>query len=130
MDKTIITNKSTDTYHQTIENGLMVNISDQARGVGFSVPVAISMEVWDKYIGADRVGYDKTKESIRLRLKMILIALAISIQKNHKRTVINFKLFSRPEYGILLKTKFVLLKAKVARDDGERVLTIMLPREG
>lgn len=61
---------------------------------------------------------------------MILISLAIDIKKSRRRSVINFKLFAMPEYGIFLKTKFVFLKAKLSLNaNGERLVIIMLPRE-
>ena len=127
---TIGTNRPTATRQQMIENGLLIDISEQAREAGYAVPVAVTKAVWNKYVLPGEDSNLQATQDTSIRLKMILITLAIAIRKSHKRSVINFRLFPMPKYGIFLKTKFVLLKSKVAfGDDKERVLSIMLPRE-
>ena len=115
----MIIHSTENKQHVTIP---LINISEQAKPLGYGVPVAITQTVWNKYIGN---GNDPC-----LKLKNILLMLAHSIHKSPKRPVIHFKLFPMPGYGIVLKTTFVLLKAKILPDsDGNPKVVIMLPRE-
>ncbi len=118
-DTTMIIHSNENKQHVTTS---LINISEQAKLLGYAVPVAITQAVWNKYIGNNDDLYSK--------LKNILLMLAHSIHKSPKKSVIHFRLFPMPGYGIVLKTTFALLKAKILRDgDGNPKVVIMLPRE-
>ncbi|CEG59305.1 DUF6573 family protein [Legionella fallonii] len=120
----------TENKPHTLNQSTLINISEQADDFGYAdFPVMVTQAAWDKYIkNNDNIFIMKRVEY--LKLNNILLMLARSIIRLYKRSVINFRVYPLPGHGMQLQTAFVLLKARVLRDDnGNPTIIIMLPRE-
>ena len=116
------------TRAQAIEDSVLVDLTEWAAQTGFKIPVACTSTVWHQYI----VPPDGTKElgqSERGRAHDLLWMLFCAIRgsKGAERECMQFKV-------IFLQAprthEEVTLKAHCGPgDEGEAVLTIMLPRE-
>ncbi len=123
-------NVSTYTRKQAIEDGVLIDITDTAKEIGFISSVAVTSPVWHGYIvPAKELEY--FGQSVKGRVWDVISRLYFQIQCSEATDVIYFKtVFMMPEERHIYKQENVELKAVVsAGDNGEPVLTIMLPEE-
>ncbi len=123
-------NVSTCTRKQAIEDGVLIDITDTAKEIGFISSVAVTSTVWHGYIvPAKEIEY--FGQSVKGRVWDVISRLYFQIQCSEATDVIHFKtVFMMPEERHLYKQETIELKAVVsAGDNGEPVLTIMLPEE-
>lgn len=116
------------TRAQAIEDGVLVDLTEWAAETGFKIPVACTSTVWDNYIvpptGAHEVG-----QSERGRAHDLLWMLYVNIRRS--RSARNDQLFLKVIFLMTHeKQETVALKAICGPgDNGEPVLTVMLPDE-
>ena len=114
------------TRAQAIDDGVLADLTSWATETGFKVPVACTSAVWHGYV----VPPQATKplgQSERGRAHDLLWVLFVAIKasKNAKRDQILYRVLFLQAPG---KTVEVTLKAHFGpSDDGELVVTIMLP---
>ncbi len=116
------------TRAQAIEDGVLVDITEWAKEVGFKFPVACTAAVWQGHI-VPPAGTKELGQSERGRCHDLLWMLrcAIRASRETKSDLVYFEVafVTRAE-----KTETVKLKSICGPgDQGEPVLTIMLPDE-
>jgi hypothetical protein len=112
------------TRAQAIADGVLVDVTETAKEAGFKYPVAVTDSVWNGYIVPDGRGR-ALGQSEEGRLWDTLWMLRAHIGKARGDTV-SYGLF----YAFGKRQRFVTLKAVCGPgDDGEPVITIMLPHE-
>ena len=116
------------TRAQAIEDGVLVDLTEWAKDTGFKVPVACAGIVWHGYVVPPQ-GTESLGQSERGRAHDLLwiLYLAIKASKNAQRDQILYQVLFLQASG---RTEEVTLKAHFGPgDDGELVVTIMLPDE-
>jgi len=120
------------TRAQAIEDGVLVDMSEAAKKTGFNFPVAVTSSVWRKYIGwndEDSKRQVSQDENARLRDFLLMLLFSIKLSRNNSDQI-NYVLDIVPCDGKSRTAKRTQLKAIIGGgDDGEHVLTIMLPNE-
>jgi len=112
------------TRKQAIEDGVLVDVSETAREAGIIFPMAITGTVWESYI----VPSEKDRangQSEKGRLWDVLWMFRNAAMQNAEDTML-FKVY----FTLFCNQELVTLKAVCGPgDEGEPVLTIMLPEE-
>ena len=120
----------TYTRKQAIEDGVLVDITDTAKKLGFRFPVAVTSTVWHGYIipSEDLTCWGQSESG---RLWNLLFSLYWQIIQSPPQQSIHFKtIFLMPDKRHDYIHKTVELKAIASAGDmGESVITIMLPEE-
>jgi len=114
------------TRAQALAEGALVDVSETAREAGIRFPVAVTRAVWNEYIAltpaATRAGNDE-----RGRLWDVVWMLCCGIQQN--RSAGSF-LFTLHVVTTSVRPSRVRLRAVCdGGDDGEPVITVLLPEE-
>ncbi len=120
----------TYTRKQALENGVLIDITDTAKEIGFISCVAVTSTVWHGYIvSAKEIEY--FGQSVKGRVWDVISRLYFKILCSEATDVVHFKtVFMMPDERHIYKHEAVELKAVVsAGDNGEPVLTIMLSEE-
>lgn len=107
---------------QAISDGVMIDVSDMAEEAGFKIPVAITVGVWEKVIDI-RKGLEGIQD-VQGRLWDILYVGAVRARDIITNTF-NYTIIMPHGRKRNLELKVVL----GAGDNGEPVVTIMLPEE-
>lgn len=119
------------TRSQAIEDGELVDVSDIAKQSGFKIPVAVTRAVWDQYI--EWTDEDDDRQAIQDqsgRLWDVLWMLYVACKRNKDESYIIYGLHVIPRDGSSKSPTLVKLKAVICGgDEGEPVITIMLPDE-
>ena len=127
MDSDIV---FTYTRKQAIKDGVLIDITDTAKEIGFISCVAVTNIVWHGYIvSAKEIEY--FGRSAKGRIWDVISRLYFKILCSEATDVVHFKtVFMMPDERDIYRHETVELKAVVsAGDNGEPVLTIMLPEE-
>jgi hypothetical protein len=113
----------TYTRQQAIDDGFLVDVSNMAREAGIVFPVAITRAAWDDCVEwAEADSKRQTYQDESGRLWDVLWMLRCAVKRGGSE--IRYQLYR----GI--KPRLVTLKAICGPgDDGEPVITIMLPEE-
>ena len=115
------------TRAQALEDGVLVDVSEVAREAGIRFPVAMTRTVWGQYVEAPPGVQCQDEQG---RLWDILWMLYCAIRKSGGGSQIDFRLLVRNHNHALTGKDVVRLKAVCGPgDDGEPVVTIMLPEE-
>lgn len=122
----------TYTRAQAIDDGVLVDVSEPASHEGFIIPVAVTSAVWHAYI--EWTDEDTNKQIVQKkenRLSNVLWMLYLAIKKNKSTDdYILYELYVVPRDGQTKKAELIKLKSLIhAGDNGEAVITIMLPHE-
>jgi hypothetical protein len=109
---------------QAIEDGVLIDVTDTAKEAGFKWPVAVTSTVWNQYIipHEDIVSAGQSKEG---RLWDVLNVLRIASKKNGTEVFFNSTFFMENDRHEVVRLKAV----SGPGDEGEPVITIMLPEE-
>ena len=116
------------TRAQAIEDGVLVDLTAWAKETGFKVAVACTAAVWNGYVvppqGTESFGQSERGRSHDL---LWMLFVAIKASKEAQRDQILYQVLFLQAPG---KTEEVTLKAHFGPgDNGEPVVTIMLPNE-
>ena len=114
------------TRAQAIDDGVLIDLTEWARETGFTIPVACTAAVWNQYI-VPPDGTEELGQSERGRAHDVLWMLFCAIRRNRGGDRLLYKLiFLRaPNRHETVQLKTVCGPG----DDGEPVLTILLPNE-
>ena len=119
------------TRAQAIEDGELVDVSETAMEAGFSLSVAVTRAVWDQYIDWTPADDDKqTVQHASGRLWDALWMLHLVCRRFANESYLKYRLYVIPRDGRSKKPRQIELKAVIGGgDNGEPVITIMLPNE-
>ena len=119
------------TRAQAMGDGELVDVSETAREAGVRLQVAVTRAVWDRYISWDVSDTDKQcyqDESGRLWDVSWMLRMAINSCRDG--SAVQYRLHVIPRDGRSRKAALIQLKAVVhSGDEGEPVITVMLPTE-
>ena len=121
------------TRTQAIEDGTLVDVTETAQEAGIRFPVALTHAVYEDCVAWSADDAKRSRwpqdESGRLWDVIWLLFLAMRSAKGQQSGTI-FQLQRIPRPGSKSKTKKVQLRAVVSGgDNGEPVITVMLPNE-
>lgn len=116
---------------QALADGVLVDVTVQAAQNGFTIPVATTEAVWEQYIEwSDADSECQTMQNTSGRLSDVLWMLYLAIRSNKSADYVLYKLSVIPRDGKSKRAKTITLKATInGGDNGEPVITIMLPHE-
>jgi hypothetical protein len=122
---------------QAIEDGFLVDVSgtSEAREAGFIVPVALTTAVWERYAFWDNdqapVRQRGLGQSTAGRLWDVLYMARFAMQHSRQGgNTLLYRLFAIPRDGRSTTAREVTLKIHSGPgDNGEHVITVMLPDE-
>ena len=115
------------TRAQAIEDGVLVDVSEVASEAGIRFPVAVTRAVWGQYVEVPP-GVECQDE--QGRLWDILWMLYCAIRREGGGDRIFFEVTVRNHNGKLTRKDRVKLEAVCGPgDDGEAVITVLLPDE-
>ena len=113
---------------QALEDGVLVDVSQTAKEAGFTFPVALTRTVWGQYVEVPN-GVQCQDEAGRLWDILMMLRFAIK-GGSRDGSELPFKLYVRNHNERMTGRDVVTLKSLVGPgDDGEPVITIMLPGE-
>lgn len=119
---------------QAIDDGVLVDLMPLIKKENmniFRMPIAATAAVWDSYIEwTDEDTTQQTYQDTNGRLWDVLSMLRFAIAQNRDTDYLIYKLHVVPRDGVTRKAKLTQLKAVIGDgDNGEPVITIMLPNE-
>jgi hypothetical protein len=121
------------TRAQAIEDGVLIDVSEVAKEAGIKIPVAVTEAVWDQYVEWTDEDTKKqtSQDQFGSRLWDILFMLYLAIKNGkNESSSIDFKLNIILRDGRSNMPVLVTLKSIISSsDNGEPVVTIMLPNE-
>src|ERR1700733_14795463 len=119
------------TRAQALEDGELVDVTEMAKKTGFIIPVAITRAVWNEYI--EWTNEDTNKQTIQDhsgRLWDVLWMLHIACKRSKGESSLCYGLHVIPRDGHSKSAVMIKLKSVIGGgDNGEPVITIMLPNE-
>lgn len=115
---------------QAIEDGELVDVSNVAKKSGFKISVAVTRTVWDQYIEwTDEDSLKQTSQDQIGRLCDVLTMLHLAYRRSEASCLL-FRLSVIPRDGRSKSIKTINLKSIIGGgDEGEPVITVMLPSE-
>ena len=114
------------TRAQAIEDGVLVDVTEQAKSSGFKVPVAITDHLFHAYVEAP-AGLDAEGQSASGRLHDLLTLAMIAAKRTIHTDSVTFKVDFLMAPG---RTETVQVIAHIGPGDTpEPVLTLMLPED-
>jgi hypothetical protein len=120
------------TRAMALDDGYLIDISDTAREAGFKIPVAVTREVWDRYIEWDNDDSERQSyqdQAGRLWDVCWMARHGISGAKKHESQTL-FELYVIPRDGTATEAERIALKIVIGPgDEGEPVITIMMPHQ-
>lgn len=121
----------TYTRKEAIDDGVLIDVTQSAIEAGFKIPVAATRAVWDQYI--EWTNEDDKKQTAQHqsgRLWDVLWMLFIACKRSRDASEIRYYLYVVPRDGRTKRAKKITLKSVIGGgDEGEPVITIMLPNE-
>lgn len=122
------------TREQAIQDGVLIDVSNMAEKAGFGIPVAVTYEVWNKYIKWTEEDSNKQPAQDQPgRLWDVLWVLYVSIASKRSSgdlSSLRYCLKVIPRDGHSKSATEITLKSVIGEgDEGEPVITIMLPNE-
>ena len=120
------------TRAQALADGVLIDAGTMAREAGFRWPVAITAGAWaDCVAWGDADSERQTHQDQSGRLWDVLFMAAYAIRTNEKGGAeLLFELYRVPRDGNATQAELTTLKLVVSPgDDGEPVMTILLPNE-
>ncbi|MDC7246843.1 MAG: hypothetical protein PQJ35_00725 [Sphaerochaetaceae bacterium] len=110
------------TRKQALEDGVLIDVTAQAKETGFKIPTAVTSSLWYSYI----IPKDIPGQSIEGRLHDVLWLLFLKARGSEESTIFFDVIFQMTEE----KTETVKVKAIIGPgDDPKPVLTILLDFE-
>ncbi len=114
------------TRKQAIEDGNLIDVTEQAKEAGFKIPVAVSLNLYDGYIKPPE-GLEGEGQSIEGRLHDLFTMCMLAMQENLDQSRINFQvLFLMSAEPRKLEEVEVICQCG-PDDDMKPCITLMLP---
>ena len=115
------------TRQQAIEDGVLIDVTDAAKGVGFKVHTVVTATLFHGYVEPP-TGFEGEGQSTAGRLHDLLFLVLCAARKNHAgadRATVRVAFLMAPG-----KTETVDVIVHIGPgDQGEPVLTLMLPED-
>ena len=120
---------SSYTRTQAIDDGMLIDVSRNAQEAGFSFPVALTRAAWSDCVEwSEADSKRQTHQDESGRLWDVLWMASRAARRGGQE--IRFQLYRVPRGGRGMRPRLVTLKAICGPgDEGEPVITIMLPLE-
>ncbi len=115
------------TRAQALADGVLINVTAQASGTGFLVPVAISDHLYNGYI-VPPAGLDGEGQSIEGRLHDVLMMTRYAAKDRWDGSRVYFEVLFQMEGGPRFE-KVQCVAIIGPGDEGEAVMTICLPED-
>lgn len=112
------------TRQMAIDDGVLIDVSELAKEAGFKVPVAITDNLYNKWIEPDEYS-KRAGQCTTGRLWDVLIHLHLACKSSKSDTVFINVVFSSEDGSTTVKIKSVIGPG----DKGEPVMTVMFPEE-
>lgn len=121
----------TYTRKQAIADGVLVDVSDVAKEVGFRIPVALTSAAWAEYVvWAEADNNHQIYQDESARIWDVLWIGLLGARKNREASKIIFQLYCIPRDSQTTTPRLMTLHMLCGPGDkGEPVLTIMTPDE-
>ena len=117
------------TRAQALADGVLVDVTEEAKQFGYKVPVAVTANLFNLYVRASE-GMIAEGQSTEARLRDVLMVLLFRIKQRPQTDRITFKVSFVMGHGRRKISRTVELTAVIGPgDEGEPVLTIMLPED-
>jgi hypothetical protein len=118
------------TRAQALDDGVLVDVSEMAKEAGFKFPVAITRAAWaDCVEWSDEDNRRQTYQDEAGRLWDVLWMVGVAARR-HSGSELRFQLYRVPRGGRGVRPRLVTLAMRCGPgDEGEPVITIMLPGE-
>jgi hypothetical protein len=110
---------------QALQDGVLVEVSDLAREAGFKWPIALTDHLYHSYV-VPALDLVAEGQSITGRLWDVLTVLRHTIQCSKDDTFLRFSVLFQMESGFA-PIPIELVSVCGPGDDGEPVITVMLP---
>jgi hypothetical protein len=119
------------TRANAIADGELVDVSDSAKQAGFRLPVAVTRSVWELYVYWAEADNDKqVYQDESGRLWDIVWMLRVALNGFRDKSSMQYRLYVIHRDGRSRRPKLTTLKAAIdCGDEGEPVITVMLPNE-
>lgn len=120
------------TRAQAIEDGALVDVSDQAKGYGFTVPVAVTQGAWDAFVSWGELDSRKQVPQDQAgRLHDVLWMASMAARRQRTRAgALPVQFYAVPRDGRSKRTKLQTLNMTIGGGDaGEPVITLLLEGE-
>lgn len=114
---------------EAIEDGVLVDVTETAREVGFSIPVALTIGAWDDCVAWSEADNLRQIYQDAGRLRNVLCMAAQAARKGNGERL-TFQLYRVPRGGRSIRPRLTTLHMVIGPGDiGEPVITILLPGE-
>jgi type I site-specific restriction-modification system R (restriction) subunit len=116
---------STYTRVQALDDGVLVDVSKEAKHAGFRLPIAVTEAVWQNYIEwSDEDTSNQTIQDSAGRLWDVLWMFRQAINTSKDSNQVIYQLNLVPRDGITKKPRLTKLKGVICGgDNGEPVIT-------
>jgi len=117
------------TREQALSDGVLVDVTTEARHMGFKLPVAISAAAWEQMVSwSDKDSEHQVIQDEAGRLSDVLWMAYLSALRAKQLSQLNYELYSVPKDGKSRRPRLQTLSLHIGPgDDGGAVLTILLP---
>ena len=117
------------TRAQALADGVLVDVTEEAKQFGYKVPVAVTANLFNLYVRASE-GMIAEGQSTEARLRDVLMVLLFRIKQRPQTDRITFKVkFAMGPTRRNISRTVELTAVIGPGDQGEPVLTIMLPED-
>lgn len=119
------------TRANALADGELVDVSESSKMAGFRLPVAVTRSVWERYVSwADADSDKQVYQDESGRLWDIVWMLRVALNGFKDKSAMQYRLYIVPRDGSSRRPKLTTLKAIIhCGDEGEPVITVMLPNE-
>lgn len=116
---------------QALDDGVLVDVTDMAKATGFRFPVAMTSAAWaDAVKWTDKDSERQTYQDESGRLKDALWMGYCAARRNSGKSAVDFQFYRVPRGGRGHMARLTTLRIVCGMgDDGEPVMTIMMPYE-
>lgn len=117
----------TYTRAEAIQDGVLIDITTEAKEIGFKIPTAITSTLYNRYIVPPK-GIEGEGQSISGRLHDTLMMIIYAAKDRWDGSMVECNIFYVMGEGPQLE-KITFWAITSAGDEGEPVLTVMLPED-
>ena len=120
------------TRKDAIVDGVLIDVTETASETGIILPTALTDTVWENCVEWDKADADRKQihQDMDGRLWDVLYMAYHAIRNNPTQSVLRYELYRVPRCGTGRKAREIVLKIMCGPgDQGEPVLTIMMPEE-
>lgn len=116
---------------QALEDGVLVDVTETAKEAGFRLPVALTSAAWHQAVEwSDKDSRRQTPQDESGRLWDVLWMAYLAARRASGGCRVEFGLLVVPRGGAARRPRLMALHMHIGPgDDGEPVITIMLPHE-